>query len=190
MAPFVFALVDLLACSHPTPVLHVQTGGEPTPAFADAPQGAMAPNPFTVDELRNSLSVGSTFRFEMRTPGPASAFERWRIVAATAETVTINTAAINADGSLLTDEGDETYTWDDLHHHADFPASDTVREDGMVEVPAGTFAVWHYVVRDAAADKISRFDFAKEYPGPPVKLTIQQGKGTVYEMILVERARP
>lgn len=167
MAPLLLVLVDLLACAHPSPVLQVQTGGDRLPAFTAAPEGALAPNPFTTEALRGALAVGCTFRFEMRRVGVDSTFEQWRIVAANADTVTINTTSLNAEGALLKDEGDATYTWDELHHHADFPAATTVREEGVVQVPAGTFSVWHYIVRDEAADTTSRFDFAKDAPGPP-----------------------
>lgn len=174
----------LLACAH-APIS--QMGGPETPTVAPAPDGALAPNPFTVDQLRGAFSAGMRIRLLMRTAGEPDFEERWTITAADTSGMTIASQRYSPDGTLLEDEGSGTSTWEELHTHADFPANQTVRESSSVDVPAGHFETWLYTVVDPAADTVKRYHFAKDLPGPPVKFTIQQGKGTVFEMTLLER---
>ena len=174
----------LLACAH-API--AQTGGPETPTVAPAPAGELAPNPFTAEQLRNAFPVGTHIRFRIRSAGEPDVEERWTITAADASGMTIASQIFAADGTLVEDQGSGTSTWEEFHHHADFPASQTVREESSVDVPAGHFDTWLYTVVDPASDTVKRYHFSKTLPGPPVFFSIQKGKGTVFEMILLER---
>lgn len=179
----------LLACAHSPPVPHVQTGGESVPSFTEAPAGELAPHPSTVEQLRAGMPLGATLVFEKRTAGEAPIRERWEVTANDETGMTIRTTVVDETGAIVRDEGSGTASWEELHHHADFLAAENVREESSVTVPAGTFATWHYTVRDVAKDTVSRFHFAKDLPGPPVSFTIVQGKGTVFEMVLIEHSQ-
>lgn len=176
----------LLACVYsPEPIS--QTGGEDIPTIAAAPADAITSPPFTAEELRRAFPVGTTVRLRIRMSGEADREHRWQVTAADESGMTLATWMYAADGTLLKDEGENTSTWAELLTHAQFAAARTAREDSTVEVPAGTFDTWLYTVVEPEKDRVSRYHFAKTLPGPPVRYTIQEGKGTVMEMELIER---
>lgn len=182
----------VLACSHPAAFPpQVQTGGPETPTIAPLPAGisadAMTDPPFGVEALKSAFPVGTVVRLRMRKAGEAETVERWQVTAADDSGMTIASTVYNADGSLLRDEGSGTSTWVELTTHGQFPVAKTVREDSSVDVPAGHFDTWLYTVVDSEKDTVSRYHFAKTLPGPPVLFTVVAGKGTVFEMALLER---
>lgn len=174
-----------LACAHPVEPIS-QMGGEPTPALAPAPSEATVSVPFTAEQLRAAFPVGHTLRFRVREVGEPDTEQRWLVNAADASGMTLTVAVHAEDGTLIGQETG-TSTWAELLTHGNFPAAMTVMEDTTVTTPAGTFEAWKFTVVDQAKDTVKRLHFAKTLPGPPVMMAVQEGKGTTFEMILVER---
>ena len=101
--------------------------------------------------------------------------EHWLVKAADAEKMTLHSEALAEDGQLLHDEGDEVNTWSDLMKHATFPAALTTRSEGHVSVPAGEFDSIDYEIHSGA--QVKRFHFARQLPGPPVLMEVEDEGG-------------
>lgn len=178
-------MIWAIACTHPVEPIS-QMGGEPTPTLTPAPVDAVISVPVTAEQLRAAFPVGHTLRFRVREVGKPDGEHRWLVTAADERGMTLTTSVHAEDGSLIEQETG-TSTWDELLTHGRFPAASTVMEEATVTTPAGTFQAWKVTVVDQAKDTVKRMHFAKSLPGPPVLLTLQEGKGTTFEMILIER---
>ncbi len=164
-----------------------------TPDAPDAvPPAPLAPRPFTADEIMRAMPVGTLIRLRMDNRGE-STIEEWRVTDADATSCTIAAKVLSPDGALLEDQGQGTSTWAELRDHASFPASHTVRERSHVEVPAGAFDTWAYVVTAETEDgepSVSTFHFAPALPGPPILMTVVIAGEEIARMTLLERTSP
>ena len=186
------ALFLVLACAHaPTAPISQDGGPGAPPVPAPAPPDAIAPRPFTIDELRAGLPAGTKIRLRIRKAGEPDREERWSFTEADAEGCVIASTVYDATGQLVEDQGAARASWAELNEHATFPAARTVREASSIDVPAGHFDTWLYTVvgtpEEGGTDFVKRYSFARNLPGPPVQFTIVDGKGTVFEMTLIER---
>jgi hypothetical protein len=178
------SLVSLLvacgATTTPTPTTPIPTA----PAAAQAPD--IAPQLFTVEQLREGCPQGRTIEFRIAVDGKPTTIEHWEFTVVSASEATIHAVTRDESGAVLDDETGSS-TWDDLHHHGQFPAASTTFEDNVrVTVPAGNFTTRLYVVtRDGVTQ---RFWFAPDLPGPPVLFTTERdGKVLMHSEML--RAR-
>ncbi len=135
------------------------------------------PTPFSAEQIRGASPEGYTTRHLIETSGrppvqSVNAFHggdetmaRFRYYTATAE------------GELMGEVQTGEAPWAELQAHASFPTERTTVETAAVEVAAGAFDCWRYTVRGAVPVEggeprtvVSQFWFAKELPGPPVKM--------------------
>jgi hypothetical protein len=168
-----------VACAHRAPAPPESAPSTPT----------VSP-PVTLEEFRAAFPVGTTILMRYREIDAAPFEERWNWTAADDEGCTIAALSCDEEGRVVRDEGAGTATWVDLMSHATFPADRTTRSDASIEVPAGRFDTWLYVVRDEAADgspEVASYHFDRHLPGPPVLLTVEQDGVEVRRMELVER---
>jgi len=157
------------ACSHSTP-------SPPVKPAQPGPDG-IAPQLFTVEQLRAGNPQGRIIELRMEADGKPTTIEHWEFSAVTADAATIHSISRDEAGTVLADETG-TSTWEDLHEHGQFPAAATTIEDNVeLTVPAGTFTTRLYTVKDGDATR--RFWFAADLPGPPVQFTTEQGGKTV-----------
>jgi hypothetical protein len=181
----ILLLLLLVACGPKKPVPEA-----PVPDAAPAAPVEMAPTPYTADQIRDAMPVGTVIEYRIEEAGSPPVIQRWTVTAADATTGTMAEAIVDDAGTVLEEKATETSTWEDLRKHAEFPAARTTRSDSEVEVPAGKFATWLYVVENPKLGVTSYFEFAKEMPGPPVKMAVKQGMTTVYAITLLERTSP
>jgi hypothetical protein len=146
---------------------------------------AIAPRPFTAEQIRDAMGTGTLIRLRFAPAGEPAHDEIWRVTASDADGCTIASTRVGADGQE-TAAGEETDRWDELMEHATFPADATAVSTGTVTVPAGTFETKRYVVTKADGT-VSTYDFAPTMPGPPISLVITAGGSPVFSMTLVER---
>ena len=159
------------------------------PSAALAPE--TLPTPYTAEQIRDAMPVGTVIRLKMEVSGQPLTEQRWTVTAADAEGCTIHSEVLDAGtGALLVDEGSDASRWDELRDHAAFPAAHTTQAEGEITVPAGTFATRIYHV--SAPDAPSRhFWFSPDLPGPPVQMTVLAPDGAeLMRMSLIERTRP
>ncbi len=159
-------------------------------AAVDPSTQAIAPRPFTADQIRDAMPKGQVLRFRMEGAGAAATVEEWTVVAADAEGMTLASKVFAEDGALLRDEGEARSTWIELRDHATFPAAATTRTEGELDTPLGRLATWTYEVSkpgDDGVPVVSTFVFAKTLPGPPVLLTVTRQGQVVRRMTLLAR---
>jgi hypothetical protein len=163
-----------------------------SPAAPDGDAPALSPKPFTAEQIRDAMPVGTLIRLRIVNQG-AVTVEEWHVTEANAESCTIASKILDEDGALLEDQGVGTSRWTELRDHASFQAASTGRSEDRVEVPAGAFDTWTYVVAAPDADgrpTVSTFHFAKSLPGPPVLMTVVVDGAELASMTLVERSSP
>jgi hypothetical protein len=167
----------------PTPAVGPEAGS--TSGSLASTEEAIAPRPFTPEQLRDGMPVGETFRYRKEVQGEAAIEERWVVVAADEVGCTLETRSTDpATGEPV--EGQGTSTWAELVDHAAFPAAATTRVEGTVTVPAGTFEAITYTVQEPDGT-VSVYDFAKAHPGPPIRLVSTREGVVTRSMILLER---
>ncbi len=160
------------------------------PPKDDAPVDvAIAPRPFTAEQIRDAMPTGCQLKFRMEVAGEPTLIEQWVVTAANGTQMTMSSKSFAEDGKLVGDQGSDTSTWTQLMEHATFPAARTTVTERTVETPAGTFAAIVYEVRDTkeGVPVVTHFHFAKTLPGPPVLLTVDAGGKRIRTMTLLER---
>ncbi len=140
----------------------------------------MLPTPFTADEIRTTCAQGLQIHWDNRD-GPTTTRQVWTVVEHGQEKVSF---AYTADGE---DTVTQEYAWEELRQHASFPAADTTKEDVTLETAMGAVDAWHYTV---AGEPRKDFWFAKQWPGPPVLLTVTHQGTVVARMEQVRRVPP
>ncbi len=172
-----------------TPILFtlISCGGSApaTPAAPAAPAGgentaapAIAPRPFTAEQIRAAMPAGTEIRFRVEESGKAPVVLHWRVTAADEATMTLVSRILGEDGAVIAEEPAQSSRWQELVEHATFPAARTARSEGSVEVPAGRFDTIDYVVTDEkdGSKTVSTFRFARQLPGPPVSAHRREGR--------------
>jgi hypothetical protein len=176
-----FLVALLVACSGSTP-----TPAQPAPPAPAAAPSAIAPQLFTLEQLRAGNPQGRTIELRMEVDGQPTKIEHWVFTAVDAENATIHAITRDEAGTVLADETG-TSTWAELYKHGQFPADATTIEDNVsLTVPAGTFTTRLYTVK--AGDTTRRFWFAADLPGPPVQFTTEKA-GKVVMRAQMLRAR-
>ena len=145
----------------------------------EGPPVEFAPTPYTSKQLRDALVVGT--RIDLRVEeGRKITEQQMEVIAADAEGCTMATRVLDADGKLLEDQGSNVFKWDELRDHAKFPKDKVVRTEGRITVPVGERDAWLYVITSLDEDgkEVETYmHFAKDLPGPPVRMVVQvEGK--------------
>jgi len=180
--------VALVACAPKAPPA---PAAEPAPAEA-APEAAVErlPPVFDAAALRAGFRQGTVLRYKFDDNG-AVRVEEWVVTATDDAGCTIHTKVFAADGVTVVDESDDTETWENLAAHGTFPAAQTTRADGTVDVGAGHLTTWYYEVAPAhAEDFSSKYHFSPAHVGPPVWAEFRGGDGYVVTMELLSRTDP
>lgn len=141
------------------------------------------PSPFSVDEVRAAMPVGTVWRFRETTP-EGSVVLTWEVVEADAETVTIARSRGHASPET------STTTFDALLDAWRFPVADTVRWRDERTLRWGQATGWTYRRRvdvDGAVHRETYF-FADRQPGPPVWVSFTRANTEVLRRVkVVER---
>jgi len=174
----------------------IACGGEPTAPGkvtssdeASDPAEDLTAAPFSADQIRAAMPVGTTWVFRIETAGMPVEVSEWTVTAATEDSVTIRTVARNEAGEEVKPAIEETSDFEQLLSHARFPAAATVRREGSVDVPAGQFETISFEVSTSQGEMTSlrSFHFAKNKPGPPVLFTAQTNGREVFRMTSLKR---
>jgi hypothetical protein len=139
-----------------------------------------APRPFTPDQIRQAMPIGTRISLRIEAEGQNPTIERWTVTDAGPEACTIASMTYTAaTGALLKDEGARTSSWPELADHASFPAAETTVVDGTFTGDIGTHAIREYRVHHADG-AVWVYRFAVDLPGPPAEMLVEKdGKVTL-----------
>ncbi len=157
-------------------------------AFGDpVPEAELAPRPYTTEQIRDHFAAGSVIKFRLHS-AEGDILRRTEFTAVTDDTCTMSTINQALDGTPLILPQVTTVPWSDLRDHASWPAKEIVRTEGSVTVAIGTFDAWIYTHSPAnAPGQTITYWFAKDLPGPPVKVSAIDKGVEVETMELIER---
>lgn len=175
----VWLALCLAACAARVPI----TAAEP-PAEA-----TMLPTPYTAEQIRDAMPVGTRITLQQATPQGVVGRMAWTVVTATPEGMSMleQPEGAPADAGTVDD-----YTWQALRDHARFPAATTTRERTAWADVLGHHEGWHYVRTEDtdAGPVLHHFWFSDDHPGPPLRMTQERGPVTLFEMTVVARTQP
>lgn len=173
------ALLWLAACGGTDDVIS-HDGPWPSAEERTLAEG-MAPTPFTAAQIRAACPAGRRSTYRVESAGRTPFLQVTHFLSSDAEGAQVESSMTELDGTRLGGTRRSRSTWSEFQAHASFPADATEVSEVVVEVPAGRYACWRYVVERRAEDGTSSravFDFAKALPGPPIRLEQKVG-GTV-----------
>lgn len=147
-----------------------------------------APTPFTAEQIRAGCPSGRLATFRVIQPGREPFFQTMRFLNADEEGVEVEMAMKLAEGVPMSTPKAERSTWQELQAHGSFEAERTIVSETEVTTEAGTFPAFLYEVtvnRSGEPPATNRIWFAKELPGPPVKVQKVVAEDIVLESELV-----
>jgi hypothetical protein len=177
-------------------------GGSPQPAPPPAPvpaaagssavasgadDQAIAPLPYTADQIRAASPAGRVIPLRVEVPGKISV-QVFTFVTVDETGADIESSERDERGNPIGEAKRAHATWDELRHHAAFPRATTTIEDGVADTPAGRFASKVYIV--TSGDAVSHFYFAVDRPGPPVLFYTDKHGTRVLTSTLLANADP
>lgn len=178
-----------------------ESSGDEAPAGAAAPEeappderppphvdeGPIAEVPFAWTAIRDATPAGRTYYFQFREEGRVR-HERWVFETVTETGYTSSSTPVDEAGEPTGETERGEGTWQELEHHAHFPAGATEITNAVLTLPLARFRCRLYTVTsadDAGRTVIARFWFATDLPGAPVRMVREVDGETVLEMQLV-----
>lgn len=149
----------------------------------------LLPHPYTAEDIRGAMPVGFQLVMETTTP-EGSQWNKWTVVEADAEGVTIEYLDLSEDGKAKGEATRQRSTWIELRNHASFPSAHAQRVQSSRETALGKLDGWLYTVKDPKAGTVTEFFFATDYPGAPVHLEIEREGAQMLLMRQLERHLP
>jgi hypothetical protein len=167
------AAISLGACAASTP--------------APPPSDRPAPFPYTPEQIRDATQVGRTYLFGIQEAGKDPLRSRMRFTSVSPERAVVESEILDSAGNVVGPARTSTSTWAELQAHATFPGQGTTITEEEVETPGGTFLCMKYHVVDPQPDGtvVTIAHFAKDLPGPPVKMHREKNGQHVMSMLLL-----
>jgi hypothetical protein len=176
----VLALASVLPAQEAAPKEQPEAKPKPEPRVLSS---GKAPTPFTAAEIREASPKGRISLFRI-TGGGQTLFVRFRFGESDAETSAMETLQLDKDRKPLAKPVTRKAKWRDLQAHASFDKNATTITEAKTEVPFGTFDCLVYTIKGTRG--VQRFSFAKDLPGPPVKMEVEVGGKVLQTMELVD----
>lgn len=132
------------------------------PAGGPAGEPDLAPRPFTAEQIRDGMPVGTELRYRLEETGKPTTIMVMKVTAATRAPAPSPRP----------------------------PRATTRVTKATVDTPAGSVPSVDYEVRSIidGAEAVTLYRFAASLPGPPVVLTREQGGAVVSRMTLIARS--
>ncbi len=145
--------------------------------------------PFGATQIRDAQWDGKTtvHRIESEEREPFLRVTKWVEVAD--DYASFQAIELDLDQNPIGEPMTAKATWGELVEHALFPADVTTVTDATVTVPAGTYDGWLYTVETPGSkggETVLKLYFARELPGPPVRLEKYEDGERTYLMELVD----
>lgn len=185
---FVFAVASSLLAFGPA--FAQDKGGMGGGEEPVGPAEPMMETPYTAAQIASACPAGRKLKLAVEVEGEKQ-FQVLQFVSVTPTGARIVATMLDDKGAETGDREESEVSWEELQGHAEFPQARTKRTEGDIETPAGKFKCWIYTVAGEVDDPEmgdTVFWFAKELPGPPVKIEARKkdNKTAAYTMTLVE----
>lgn len=185
----VFALSSCGASSDPSaPGRAAHGGGEQAPEDAEP----IAEVPFAAEVIRDASPAGRTYVFRFEEDG-AERVERWVFERVDERGFTSTSTPVDGDGHPTGPAQRSEGTWEELESHAHFPAARTTITNAQLTIPLGAFRCRLYTVTsedEEGREVVSRYWFAVDLPGAPVRMVREVGGEPVLTMMIVAHEPP
>jgi hypothetical protein len=172
----------LVACAASPKPASQAPASEPAAASTAPPD--IATPPFTAEQIRDATRPGRSYEFKLEASGKPAVIHRVTFVEVSAEHATAEAVDLDETGNVLGAPERGKSTWKELVGHAAYPRASTVISNEMVEVPAGQFACMLYTVVEGPTR--TRTYFAKDLPGAPVLMIVEQAGQVVQTLTLLK----
>lgn len=143
-----------------------------------------APTPFSAAEIRAGCQPPRAITLRIEPAGAEPFIRVNRFLEADDDGALQEAQRLALDGTPLDEVDVRRVTWLGFQSHASFPLAATTISEETIELPAGTFDCWCYLVRDGASEQ--RFWFARELPGMPVRTEEREGGAVTFAMTMLE----
>ncbi len=152
----------------------------------------LAPVPFAPGTLARTFHPGATITYRIEAPGKPPVVLTTEFLAADESGVTMRDTTTDVEGTPQGEPETATATWKELESHAHFPRNATTIRESVVEVPAGRFETFQYRITSTTngATSSATLWFAKNLPGPPVKVVREVDGAVAMTMVLLQTHRP
>lgn len=163
-------------------------GGEHAAADAEP----IAEVPFAAEVIRDASPAGRTYVFRFEEDG-AERTERWVFERVDERGFTSTSTPVDGDGRPTGPAQRSEGTWEELESHAHFPAARTTITNAQLTIPLGAFRCRLYTVTsedEEGREVVSRYWFAVDLPGAPVRVVREVGGEPVLTMMMVAHEPP
>lgn len=154
-------------------------------------EGPIAEVPFPAEQIRAATPVGRTYVFRFDEDG-AQRFERWVFERVDERGYVSTSTPVDEAGQPVGEPERSEGTWEELERHAHFPLDQTTIQNARLGLPIGNFRCQLYVVtaEENGQSVLSRFWFATDLPGAPVRMVREVDGEPVLTMMLVDHEPP
>lgn len=146
----------------------------------DAADPSILHRPFTAEEIRAGMPVGTEIRLRM-SQGEQVQTVLWEITGSDPVTLEMRTTPLDAAGAPAGPPSVAKTPFAELVKHATFPAGRSTREEANVGTALGSFDCWIYTVREDNGSS-TRYVFAKSLAGPPIYMSNEKDGEVLSEM--------
>ena len=162
--------------------------GEPRAA---APSEPIAQVPFTAAEIRAATPAGRTYVFRFDQGGERR-FERYTFERVDDAGFSSASTPVDENGRPVGETRRREGTWEELESHGHFPAERTTIVNAQLTIPLGSFRCRLYAVtsQEDGREVVTRYWFANELPGAPVRMVREVDGEPELEMLVVAHELP
>ena len=166
------------------------------PPDANRMQEGFAPTPFSAEEIKEYCKPGHETRYLFEKEGQKSVIQIATFLESTDPTkARFSSRQESTEGELVKDEGIVEVEWSTLQAHASFPAQPTTIVEELLTLEDTEYDCWKYtMVRTMKPTPVTTATvtmtlwFAKDMPGPPIKM-IQEMDGKQSFAMTLMRAK-
>lgn len=144
-----------------------------------------APTPFSAEEICETCQT-STIKYLLEMKGREDTYQITEFINISKTGSYFNTTTTDKNGKVLSRRRKNYAKWTDLQAHASFPEENTTITTDKIKLDPGEFECLVYTVE--TGDRLEKFYFAKELPGPPVYYEKFQNGERVFRMALISNS--
>lgn len=148
-----------------------------------------APTPFSAEEIRRACDTGRWIETRISDHGKPPLRQLTVFIAANDQDASLTVQEIDDGGRLVGEKMTARVSWKTLQGHASFAEEACRIESTLLKSPLGNLPCWLYTVRgrENGRERVDRYWFAREMPGPPVRFSRSLDGQTLFVQEIVAR---